>query len=315
MEEVLGLQYNKAGATISSRAVVRYADDYAVFCESREDAQEAKEIMAEWLAQRGLSISEEKTRIVHLTEGFDFLGFNIRLYQTPKSSKSGYKLLIKPSKQSVLKLRHKLREEWKHLVGSNTQAVVRKLNPIIRGWANYFRVGVAKQIFNQLDHWMYQREVRYAKRTHPNKSYKWLKERYFGKLNPNRENYWVFGDKSSGRYLLRFSWFEIERHVLVRGKASPDDPEMRSYWQEREQAKAKNLGQNQRKLARRQDYHCVLCQASLFNGEELHQHHLKPKSQGGTDELSNQVLVHLYCHQQIHNGNPDKVTKRGLLRE
>jgi RNA-directed DNA polymerase len=162
---------------------------------------------------------------------------------------------------------------------------------------------------------MYKREMHYAKRTHPNKSHKWLKERYFGKLNPKRDNHWVFGDKSSGRYLLRFSWFEIERHVLVRGTASPDDPNLRGYWQAREQTKAKNLGQNQRKLAKGQNHRCSLCQASLFNGEELHQHHLKPKSQGGTDELSNQVLVHLYCHQQIHNGSSIRITKRRLLRD
>jgi RNA-directed DNA polymerase len=314
MEEALELKYNRAGATISSRAVVRFADDFTVFCETQEDAEQTQEILAGWLAERGLVFSEEKTRIVHLTEGFNFLGFNIRLYKHPKSTKSGYKLLIKPSKEARLKIRYKLREHWKQLVGTNALAVVKTLNPIVRGWANYFRVGVAKKIFSQLDHWMYQREMRYARRMHPNKAHAWLKKRYFGKLNLNRDDQWVFGDKASGRYQLKFSWFEIQRHILVRGRASPDDPSLRHYWEDRQCTKAKTLGLNRRKLAQRQHYRCPVCKVSLFNDEDLQQHHLKPRSQGGTDELTNQILVHLYCHQQIHNDKMGKAISKGFLQ-
>jgi RNA-directed DNA polymerase len=122
-----------------------------------------------WLAHRGLSLSEEKTRIVHLTEGFDFLGFNIRHYAAPKTSQSGYKLLIKPSKKSVAAMRAHLRTEWRSLKGQTVQTVLKRLNPIIRGEANYYRIAVASKLFNHLDHWMWHREQCYARKRHPSK--------------------------------------------------------------------------------------------------------------------------------------------------
>ncbi len=94
--------------------------------------------------KRGLRLSEEKTQIVHLSEGFDFLGFNIRHYPAPNTARSGYKLLIKPSKESVLRLKERVRREWMTLKGHNIMAVLKRINPIVRGWANYFRIGVSK---------------------------------------------------------------------------------------------------------------------------------------------------------------------------
>ncbi len=300
MEEALGVKYDKRGQIISKRAVVRYADDFVVFCETKEDAESAKQLLDTWLKERGLTLSTEKTKVVHLSEGFDFLGFNIRHYKSTLT-KSGWKLLIKPSKKSVQKLREKLREEWRKLQGStHVQGILKRLNPIIRGWANYFRTGVASHIFYTLDHWMWQRQVRYAKRKHPNKPWHWRKNRYWGKLNPASEDTWVFGDKDSGRYLLKFGWFKIERHILVKGNASPDDPQLRDYWKGREKAKAKNIPPRERRLAQKQDYVCPHCGVSLFNEEELHIHHRRPRAKGGTGEESNLQLVHLYCHQQIH---------------
>src|SRR5215471_12178716 len=125
---------------------------------------------------------------------------------------------------------------------------------------------------------MFQREVRYAKRTHPNKPWKWLKGRYWDKLNPKRNDTWVFGDKTQETYLLKFSWFKIERHTMVKGKASPDDPALQEYWQKRQKAKAKDLIPNQQKLAKDQKYVCRVCGVTLFNGEELHEHHIQPRS-------------------------------------
>lgn len=152
--------------------MVRYADDAVVFCESRDEAEKARDTLTAWLRERGLILSREKTRIVHLREGFDYLGFNIRHYPAPKTTKSGYKLLIKPSKQVVQALRKKLRETWVQFLGTNVKPAIGRLNPIIRGWANYFRTGVAKRAFRILDRWMFRREVRYAKRTHPNKRWR-----------------------------------------------------------------------------------------------------------------------------------------------
>jgi RNA-directed DNA polymerase len=104
-------------------------------------------------------------------------------------------------------------------------------------------------------------------------------------------------------YLLKFGWFKIERHTLVKGRSSPDDPQLREYWKGREKAKANNISPRKRRLVKNQGYVCPLCGVSLFNDEELHIHHRRPKAKGGTDEVENLLLVHLYCHQQIHRKN------------
>ena len=117
LEAALGVTHDSQGIIDGKRAVVRYADDLVVFCESREDATAVVHILTEWLRVRGLSLSPEKTRIVHLTEGFDFLGFNVRHYEAPGTTRSGYKLLIKPSKRSVAACREKLRAVWLCLRG------------------------------------------------------------------------------------------------------------------------------------------------------------------------------------------------------
>ncbi len=227
MEEAIGVRYNSKEEVVGKRAVVRYADDFVCFCETKEDAEQVQGILTEWLKERGLALSEEKTRIVHLTEGFDFLGFNVRHYPAPRTSRTGWKLLIKPSKQSVQEVQKSLKNLWMKAQGTNIQTILIQLNPIIRGWANYFRTVVASETFKSLDHWMYQRQYRYAKHMHPNKSLKWRRHKYWGRLNLDRLDTWTFGDKQTGRYLLKFSWFPIERHVLVSGRASPDNPHPR----------------------------------------------------------------------------------------
>src|SRR5262249_11412549 len=228
--------------------------------ESREDAVRVKdEVLPIWLAERGLCLSEEKTRIIHLTEGFDFLGFNVRHHHAPRTTRTGTKLLIRPSKKSVNGLRKKLREVWLGLKGHDIDRVLGRLNPIIRGWANYFRTVVSSETFLKLDAWMFRRAYRYARATHRDKPWAWRKERYWGQLNPEREDHWVFGNKHTGRYLLKFSWFKIERHTPVRGTASPDDPSLREYWWSRQRVNLRHLSRSDVELADRQDWYCPVC--------------------------------------------------------
>ncbi len=300
MEEAIGVTYDYRGQLIGKRAVVRYADDFVCFCESREDAERVQRILVEWLKVRGLTLSEEKTRIVHLTEGFDFLGFNVRHYPAPQTSRTGWKLLIKPSKESVQDVQKKLKDQWDKARGGNVQLVLTKLNPIIRGWANYFRTAVAKEIFSKLDSWMFYKADRYTRHMHPNKPKDWRHRKYWGRFHLERLDPWVFGNKQTGGYLLKFSWFPIERHTLVKGTSSPDDPRLKDYWTKRQAAKAKDLTLSKQKLAKRQQGRCGQCGESLFNDEELQVHHLLARSQGGKDSYSNLVLVHFLCHQQIH---------------
>jgi len=223
----------------------------------------------------------------------------VRQYHVPNQRKSGWKLLIKPSKKSVQRLVERLRTEWLSLRGHDTKTVLARLNPIIRGWANYYRNSVAKRVFNKLDDYMFTREVRYMKHTHGRKSQAWRSARYFGKLNLAREDKYVFGDKQTGHYLLKFSWFPIERHILVAGANSPDDPRLAAYWNKRQLSKINDLKPNIRKLARQQAGRCPLCGQSLFVHEDIEQHHIVSRKEGGTDDRSNLLLVHYYCHQQL----------------
>jgi len=300
MEAALGVKHNQRGEIAGKRAVVRYADDFVVFCESQEDALHVQStILPAWLAERGLTLSAEKTHVVHLTAGFDFLGFNIRHHAAPRTTRTGHKLLIRPSKKSVVGLRDRLRAAWLDLHGHSLDTVLWRLNPIIRGWANYFRTAVASETFQRLDDWMHCRAKRYARRTHPRKPNHWLKERYWGRLNPSRQDRWVFGDKHTGRHLLKFSWFKIKRHVLVQGRASPDDPSLREYWWTRQKVNTHHLTQGDVDLADRQDWACPICGMALINGEPLERHHVTPRCESGPDAPSNRALVHLYCHQQL----------------
>jgi RNA-directed DNA polymerase len=301
MEKALGVRFNPRGEICGKRALVRYADDFVVFCESQEDALLVKDgLLPPWLAERGLSLSEEKTRIVHLTTGFDFLGFTVRHYHAPTTSKTGFKLLTTPSKKAVLRKRQELKAVWLGLRGHHIQAVLNTLNPIVRGWANYYRTVVASETFKRMDHWMHNRARRYAKHAHPNKPWKWRNHRYWGRWNKKRNDDWVFGDRGSGRYLLKFKWYKIVRHPLVRGTASPDDPDLRDYWRDRSKVNRHHLSASDVRLAEAQDWCCPVCGMHLMNGEELHRHHKKPRSCGGSHADSNRELVHLYCHQQRH---------------
>ena len=110
----------------------------------------------------------------------------------------------------------------------------------------------------------------------------------------------MFGDKQTGGYLLKFSWFPIERHTLVKGRSSPDDSRLADYWEKRWAAKAKDLTFSKQKLAKRQKGRCPECGESLFNDEELQVHHLLAQAKGGKNSYSNLILVHLLCHQHIH---------------
>ncbi|NDJ26042.1 hypothetical protein GS682_31580 [Nostoc sp. B(2019)] len=143
---------------------------------------------------------------------------------------------------------------------------------------------------------------RYAQRTHPTKNWNWRQKKYWGRLNLERQDNWVFGDKQTGKYLLKFSWFKINRHIIVKGKSSPDDPSLTDYWKKRELAKASYHAPSIQKMAQKQSCVCPICGNSLFNGEEIHKHHKIPKIDGGKDTYSNLQLVHLLCHQQIHQG-------------
>jgi RNA-directed DNA polymerase len=266
LEAAAGTRYypggrKDAGKSVpGSPVVVRYADDLVALCVSATQAQQVKDRLAQWLAPRGLAFNEDKTRIVRLEDGFDFLGFSIRRHRNGK-------LLTKPGKAAVQRIRSRLAAEVRALHGANAEAVINALNPVIRGWAAYYRTGVSKEIFSALDHHVWQLTYRWALRAHPNKPKRWVTARYFGAFHPARRDRWVFGDRDSGRYLAKFSWTPIVRHRLVAGGSSPDNPALASYWAERRRRGKPPLGPFLLRLLRLQKGRCPGCGGLLLHAD------------------------------------------------
>jgi RNA-directed DNA polymerase len=332
MEEAAGVRYQRKGqgrepsAKPGTPILIRYADDFVVLTYSKEEAEQAKRNLAAWLEPRGLRFNEEKTRIVHLDKGFDFLGFNVR-----RTSKR--KVVIKPSKDAVRRIRERLRTEVKALHGSNAAAVRQKLTPIVRGWATYYRGVVSKRIFSLLDTYVWQLTYKWAKRQHPYKPRHWVTARYYGRFNKSRADMWVFGDRDTGAYLPKFAWTPIVRHVVVRGGASMDDPSLQGYWANRRRKQAPPvMDKTSLNLAFRQQGLCPLCDGALITGAEyepdnprawiewfaavarrLHKHHFVYRRDGGGDGMNNLRLVHADCHRQHHEAD-DKRTGRKSRR-
>ena len=256
METAAGVRYLTSGSIrVDSPALIRYADDLVALCHTRQDALQIKVRLAKWLASRGLAFNEDKTRIVTLDEGFDFLGFNVRRY--------GSRPLIKPSKAAIRRIRQRLRAELWSLRGTNAEAVIKRLNPIIRGWAAYYRTQVSGKIFGDLDQYLWQLTYKWATFSHLNKPISWVIARYFGKFNKARADRWVFGDRASGAYLHRFAWTSIVRHQIVRYQASPDDPALTDYWASRRRKAPLPVNKTNRWLLTAQDGRCHTCKAML----------------------------------------------------
>lgn len=224
--------YASVGASKLTRSktklhVIRYADDFVVTGASKEVLEhKALPAVRKFLAIRGLELSEEKTRITDIAEGFDFLGQNVRKYNG--------KLLIKPSKRSVKSLLEKVRKIIKENASATQEAVIRILNPVIRGWTMYHRHIVAKATFSSIDHHIWRMLLKWADRRHPSKGARWIKERYF-RTNGNRS--WDFGTADAKLWLFRASTVSIRRHVKIRASANPFDPEWNSYFARRRTAK------------------------------------------------------------------------------
>ena len=267
LEEAAGVRYHQTGTRAGkvredSPVAVRYADDFAVCCRSRQQAENVRGTLAGWLAGRGLALNEDKTRVVFVAQGFDFLGWNFRRYP-------GGKLLVKPSKAAVRKHRQRLADETRRLRGANARAVIAALNPVIRGWTSYHRGMVSSRAFASLGHYTWQLTYKWARWTHPNKGARWVTSRYYGKFCPAREDKWVFGDRDTGAYLLSHAWTGIQRHVMVKGRSSPDDPDLAGYWENRRRRHGPPLDALTGALLARQGNQCPHCGSPLIDTGRL----------------------------------------------
>ena len=310
MEEALQVKYDNRGWTDkNSVCVVRYADDLLVMAKTKKQCLEAKERLAEWLQQRGLRLSEEKTKIRHLEQGVDFLGFNIRQYKC-LNKKTGIVTWIQPSKESKKRFKREVKILWRKALLTPLHITIRQINQKIIGWGNYYRHVVSSKIFNELDHWIWKRQARYSIRMHPLKAWWWRKERYWGTI-PGRKDQWVFTDKTTECHMRKLKWIPIVRHAMVKGRNSPDNPTLKNFWKERQTKKSQYPNKNMKgKLWKRQKGHCPICNDHINNGEKTHIHHIVPKSQGGDNTLKNLSIIHEICHRQIHSRHGHKIAIR-----
>ena len=291
---------NYIKSTNPKLGVVRYADDFVVTARDKGSLEIIQDQIKQWLSTRGLELSTEKTLITSMDEGFDFLGFNHRHYDG--------KLLIKPSKKKVLDFCNRIGTEIKALNGVEQEVVIKKLNPILRGFANYYKGVVSKETFSYISSRVWQYLWQWAKRRHPNKNTKWTRKRYFKTINGNK---WTFATTTSDRqgdskvfYLYQIAYTSIERHVKVKGNASPDDPSLKEYWEKRHQKYGKSYWERNSRnynIAENQKWKCPTCGQPLFNGEEIDTHHIVPVAKGGDNSVENLQHLHRACHKQEHS--------------
>ena len=262
--------------------LVRYADDFIVTAATKEIAEEAKEIIRGFLCTRGLELSEEKTLITHVDDGFDMLGWTFRRFKE--------KLIVKPSKKSVKALNASLHntvlergKAWRQ------EDLIRVLNRQLRGWANYHQSVCAKDAFSRTDHILYEMLWRWAKRRHPKKNRKWITANYW--YSKGLRN-WVFSTKNAE--LIRLGEVPIIRHTKVRMSANPYlDSEY--FIQRKIQNGMKRLSGRFKKIWRNQNGCCYHCGQPMEISDEREIFYKIPKSMGGKDDVPNMAYVHKYC--------------------
>jgi len=225
MQKLLGSKYG----------YIRYADDLVVTAKSKEALLAIKPTIEKWLLDRGLVMNDEKTRIVSVENGFNFLGFYIKTYRG--------KCLIKPEKEKVLALLKDIAKWLKIHRSAEAMAVVCHLNPLLRGWAQHYKYVVSSQTFSYVQHNVWNLLWHWCKRRHPNKSSTWIKRKYFQIVDGKD---WCFFAKDANKEiisLIDIGLIAIERHRKVNGTASPDDPSLNDYWLDRTNRKHRRLAE------------------------------------------------------------------------
>jgi RNA-directed DNA polymerase len=327
-------QNGKAG-TLYPPTVVRYADDFVILHEDLTVVQSCKEIIQEWLKDMGLELKPSKTRLAHTLNqyeqeqpGFDFLGFTIRQYKVGKyhSGKDKYgrllgiKPIITPSKDKQKVHYEQIAEVINAHRNAPQVALIKKLNPIIRGWANYYATQVSKVAYCDQDYLMYQKLRAWAKRRHPKKSGRWVSNKYWQSIGGDN---WVFATRQKGNdsmRLLKHSETPIKRYVKVKGESSPYDGNL-VYWSSR-MGNSPEMPKTVANLLKKQKGKCTHCGMVFRDNDVMEVDHKIPKSQGGKDSYDNWQLLHRHCHdtkttndgslgtQSGYNSAKPKPTKR-----
>jgi RNA-directed DNA polymerase len=295
----------------SSLSLIRYADDFVIIHEKLEVVKQCQKIISDWLAEYDLELKPEKTRITHTLKnhngekpGFNFFGFNIRQYHVGKYQSGkiqgktlGFKTLIKPSDESIKRHYAQLAEVIRNHNSAPQRALISKLNPIIRGWSNYYKTVCSKQTYSKVYHLINQRLIRWAYRRHPNKNKQWIISKYWNTVGNDN---WVFGERGNST-LLKHTQTAIKRHIKVKGDNSAYDGN-KIYWGTRKGTHPE-LRDSVARLLKKQKGKCNWCGLTFQDGDKIEKDHITPKTIGGNTK-DNLQLLHRHCH--------DKKTKDDL---
>ena len=295
----------------NSLSLIRYADDFVILHEDITVVQRCREIISEWLMDVGLELKPSKTRLAHTLEkyreekpGFNFLGFNIRQFKVGKhhsgkntnGSLLGFKTIITPSKEKQKIHCEKVGGVIDVHKAAPQAALIGRLNPVIRGWANYYSTVVSRHVYESMNRMMYQKLKPWAERRHSKKSKSWVADKYWRTVGGDN---WVFATRRKGEDLLRLrkhTETEIVRHVKVKGDASVYDGNL-IYWSRR-MGRHPEVSTRVATLLKRQKGKCAQCGLYFREEDVLEVDHKIPRSRGGIGEYENLQLMHGHCHDK-----------------
>jgi RNA-directed DNA polymerase len=285
-----------------SISLIRYADDFVILHKDLTVVQRCQMIISDWLKGMGLELKSSKTRLTHTLNnheneepGFNFLGFNIRQFKMGKyHSKQGFKTIITPSKDKQRIHYERVAKTIDEYKQAPQAALISRLNPIIKGWSNYYSTVVSKKAYSTLDNLVYLKLEAWAKRRHPNKPGKWLAKKYWHTIGGNN---WEFATPINGNNpirLIKHAETPIIRHVKVKGETSPYDGNL-IYWSSRMGAHPE-VPKKVATLLKQQKGKCAHCGLYFREEDVMEIDHKTPLSQGGLDEYKNLQLLHRHCH-------------------
>ncbi|MBF2017808.1 MAG: HNH endonuclease, partial [Rivularia sp. T60_A2020_040] len=294
---------------LKSISLVRYADDFVILHEDLEVIKLCKSEIEKWLSGIGLELKPSKTRISHTLNklddekpGFNFLGFNVRQFPVGKHNSGrnrsgllGCKTIITPNKESQKRHYRKVAEVINKSRGLDQATLIMKLNPIIRGWCNYFSTVVSQKVFERLWHLVVWKLLKWGHHRHRNKGRAWIRLKYFKTIEGNN---WEFATRE-GKNPLRLkqhSSTKITRYVKVKGNASPYDGNW-LYWSSR-MGVHPEVPARVATLLKQQKGKCAHCGNYFKDGDLIEVDHKIPKSKGGKESYDNWQLLHRHCHDK-----------------
>ena len=283
--------------------VIMYADDCVVLHEDRQVLEHCQHLLMTWLAEIGLTLNEAKSRISHTLEGdspgFTFLGFHIRQYRVgkyhsgkgPGGHRLGYKTLIKPAKANIESHLAEIGQIIRRSRALPQSGLINQLNPKIRGWANYYRIGVSQVAYARLDHLVWVKLRYWAHRRHSTKTIGWVIERYWHRIGNRR----AFATPPTDRdpvHLLTHSEVAIKRHVKVQGNRSPYDGDW-VYWSIR-QGRHPSASPRLARLLKTQQGRCRYCRLFFQHDDRIEVDHIN--SDHKDSRYANLQALHGHCH-------------------